>query len=90
MFALDKWHQMRHRASDDKWKGWQHDFSIVGTKKFREAPLAVWCGQGKLDVFAVEQGEGLVWHTSWDSSAGSESADGTEWGDWELNGRLLD
>lgn len=88
VFALDKWHQMRHRASDDKWKGWQHDFSIVGTKKFRETPLAVSCAQGQLDVFAVEQGDGLVWHTSWNSSAGSESADGTEWGDWESIGRL--
>ena len=88
VFTLEKWHQMRHRASDDKWKGWQHDFSIVGTKKFRETPLAVSCGQGKLDVFAVEQGEGLVWHTSWNASAGSESADGTEWGDWESIGRL--
>lgn len=88
VFALDKWHQMRHRASDDKWKGWQHDFSIIGTKKFRETPLAVSCGQGKVDVFAVEQGDGMVWPSSWNSSAGSESADGTEWGDWESIGRL--
>ena len=68
----------------------QHDFSTVGTKKFRETPLAASFGQGNLDVFAVEQGDGLVWHTSWDSSAGSESADGTELGDSESNGRLLD
>lgn len=88
VFALDRWHQMRYRASDDKWKGWQHDFSIMGTKKFRETPLAVSCGQGRLDVFAVEQGDGLVWHTSWNSSAGSESADGTEWKDWESIGQL--
>lgn len=88
MFALAKWHQMKHRASDDKWKGWQHDFSTIGTKKFRETPLAVSCGQGKLDVFAIEQGNGLVWHTSWNSSTGSESADGTQWADWESIGQL--
>jgi hypothetical protein len=88
VFALDKWYQMRHRASDDKWGGWQDDFSMVGGKKFRETPLAVSCGQGRLDVFAIEQGDGLVWHTSWNSLVGSESADGTEWGDWESIGRL--
>jgi len=88
VFALDKWHQMRHRASDDKWKGWQHDFSIIGTKQFRETPLAVSCGRRHLDVFAVEQGDCLVWHTSWNSSTGSESADGTEWRDWQPIGRL--
>jgi hypothetical protein len=88
VFALDKWHQMKHRASDDNWKGWQHDFSTIGTKKFRETPLAVSCGQGKLVVFAIEQGNGLVWHTSWNSSTGSESADGTQWADWESIGQL--
>lgn len=46
------------------------------------------CGQGRLDVFAIEQGAGLVWHTSWNSSVGSESVDGTQWGDWESIGRL--
>lgn len=50
--------------------------------------LAVSCGQGKLDVFAIEQGDGLVWHASWNSSIGSESADGTGWGDWESIGQL--
>ena len=88
VFALDKWHQMKHRASDDEWKGWQHDFSTIGTKKFRETPLAVSCGRGRLDVFAIEQDDGLVWHTSWNSSKGSESADGTGWGDWESIGQL--
>jgi hypothetical protein len=79
---------MRHRASDDKLEGWQHNFSMIGTKQFRESPLAVSCGQGHLDVFAIEQGDSLVWHTSWNSSTGSESADGTEWRDWQSIGRL--
>jgi hypothetical protein len=78
VFALDKWHLMRHRAWDDKWKGWQHNFSHIGTKEFRETPLTISCEKGRLDVFAIEQGECLVWHTSWNSSV-SESADGTEW-----------
>jgi hypothetical protein len=60
VFALYNWHQMRHRASDREWRGWQHDFNMIGAKKFRETPLAVSCGQGQLDVFAIEQGDGSV------------------------------
>jgi hypothetical protein len=88
VFALDKGHHMRHRAWDDIWKGWQHDFSTVGTKEFWATPLAVSCTKGRLDVFAVDLDQGLVWHNSWNSSTGNESADGTEWGDWQSIGRL--
>jgi hypothetical protein len=88
VFALDKWHRMRHRAWDDKWEGWQHDFNTVRTREFWEAPLAVSCEKGRVDVFVIDADQGLVWHNSWNASTGRESSDGTEWGDWQSIGRL--
>lgn len=80
---------MRHRAYDtDKWNGWQKDFSEIPLKAFRTAPLAVSCEVDRLDVFAVEESHGLVWHASWNTSTGSEDYEGTQWGQWQSIGRL--
>jgi hypothetical protein len=39
-------------------------------------PTGYRVGKGRVDVFAVEVDQGPVWHKSWNSSIGSESADG--------------
>jgi hypothetical protein len=44
--------------------------------------------KGRLDLFAIDADQGLVRHNSWNASKGSESADGTEWGEWQSIGRL--